>query len=180
MATTKPKIYLDSCCFIDVVKRDTGGTLPTDKTADAWYVKAILRAHAAKDLEVYTSLITVGECLSLEKGQPAVPQDVQDRFRSLITSGQYVSLVNPTPKTARSIQDFRWQHGLVLGSPDAIHFASALERGCVEFITTDDRLQKPKVAAAIPKLSSIGIKMIRASATGHLPDAYKQGNLGDA
>jgi len=177
MATTKPRIYLDSCAFIDAVKHETGESLSPERSNDAWYIRSILRAHAAKDVEAFTSQITAGECVAIRMGQDVVPQEVQDRFRNLISSGQYVSLVSPTPKTTELVQQFRWSHNLVLKGADAFHFAAAIERGCQEFITTDDRLTAEKIRKAAPVLSGLGLSMIHASQSALLPEAYRKGLL---
>ena len=67
----------------------------------------------------------------------------------------------------------------MLRGADMLHVASALEAKCVEFITTDEELQKPKMTAAIGKLQSIGLSPIPARKTRYLPDDYKQGNFLD-
>jgi hypothetical protein len=172
----KPRVYIDSCCFIDLVKHEVGN-LPDTATADFWYAKRLLEAHRKGDIEICTSVLSVAECVGTEPGQAAVPEKTQEHFRRLLTSGQYLNLRQTTPRTGMIAQDLRWKHALVFGGPDAIHFASAIEAGAVEFLTGDARLQKPKVAAALPKLASIGLRVIRPSATGYLPDSYKQGDI---
>lgn len=102
---TRPRIYLDSCCFIDVVKEKVGA-LPTERANDVWFVKKILEAHRAGHLIVHTSMVTVGECLAVEEGS-APTEEVKEAYRSLLTSGQYLRLLSPTPKTARLMQEFR-------------------------------------------------------------------------
>ena len=173
---SRPQIYLDSCCFIDYVKQEVGA-LPTDRERDAWFIKQLLLAHRSGLIVVNTSLVAVGECLSIEKGQAIVPEEAKDLFRRLMTSGQYVRLINPTPKTPRLMQDFRWNHGLVLGAIDSMHLAAAVETKCSEFITTDDRLRKPKVAAAIPAMALLGLRMICANQTSQLSSATTQNEL---
>jgi predicted nucleic acid-binding protein len=173
MPMTSPHIYLDSCCFIDVVKEKVGA-LPTERTNDVWFVKKILEAHRAGHLIAHTSMIAVGECLAVEEGkQPS--EEVKEMYRSLLTSGQYVRLLNPTPKTARLMQEFRWTHDLSLRSVDAMHLASALEVGCLEFVTTDVRLKKPKFLAANPVMGTLGLRLITAPKTATLPTSYTQG-----
>ena len=60
----------------------------------------------------------------------------------------------------------------IAGKP--IHVASALELECDEFITTNGQVQK---LTNKPGLVDIGLKFIRASRTGHLPDHYRQSNM---
>lgn len=170
-----PHVYLDSCCFIDVVK-GRAGVLPADRTNHAWFIKKILEAHRAGHLVAHTSMVAVGECLAIEEGKP--PTDaIKEHFRSLLSSGQYVRLVNPSPKTARLMQDFRWVHGLSFRSVDAMHIASALETGCIEFITTDGQIKKPKFVPAIPVMGTMGLRIITAPDTAQLPTSYMQGSL---
>lgn len=178
---SRPTIYLDSCCFIDYVKNEVGA-LPTERTRDVWFVKQILEAHRRGLLIAKTSLVTVGECLSIEKGAASVPDDAKDWFRRLLTSGQYVRLIHPTPRTPRLMQSFRWDHGLVFGAIDAMHFACAIEAGCGEFITTDDRLRKAKVAAAIDALGAMGLRLVTAPDTACISSDTTQRQLqeGDA
>lgn len=174
----KARLYLDSCCFIDLVKEQTG-RLPPDagRVRDVWFLKQLIKAHVKGDVLLQTSYLTVAEAVAVEAGEGAVSIDVQDRFRRLLTSGQFVSLLAPTPRTATIAQDLRWKHGLVLAGPDCIHIASALEAGCVEFLTTDGRILKPKLAAQLPKLKQIGLSLVSASRTTCLPDEYRQGDM---
>lgn len=173
----KPRIYIDSCCFIDLVKTEVG-KLPTLATADVWYTKQLLQAHKDGEIEVLTSILSVVECVGVDSGEPTVPFDVQAHFRRLLSSGQYVRLLQTTPRTGMIGQDLRWKHGLVLKGPDAIHFASAVETGANEFLTNDDQLKKKKVADAVPKLqAAAGLRVILPSKTGCLPDKYKQGDM---
>lgn len=170
----RPRIYIDSCCFIDLVKHKVGN-LPDTETADFWHTKKLFEAHKGGEVEVITSILSVAECVAMESGQAAVPADVQAQFRQLLTSGQYLNLRQTTPITGAFAQDLRWKHKLVFGGPDAIHFATALEANVVEFITNDARLKKPKVAAALMVLGNAGL--IKPSATGVLPDSYRQGDM---
>lgn len=173
---SNPVVYIDSCCFIDLVKHLVA-KLPDSANPDAWYTKQLLQAHYDREIQVITSVLSIVECVGIEPGQAQVPTEVQAHFRRLLTSGQYLSLVQTTPRTGTIGQDLRWKHELVLGGPDAIHLASALEMKAAEFITNDSRLKKPKVAAAVPKLGAAGLKLIRASQTGQLPDKYRQGDF---
>jgi PIN domain. len=173
----KPRLYLDTCSFIDIVKGQLSLLVDEDRKNDVWYLTQLMKAHAAGDVTLFTSFLAVAEAVAVEAGNGTVPQDVQDRFRRLLTSGQYVMLWSPTPATARTAQDLRWKHKLVLGGPDALHIATAMEARCAEFITSDDRLQKPKLAAAIITLQGIGLSAIPARKTKYLPDEYKQGDM---
>jgi hypothetical protein len=173
---SKSIVYIDSCGFIDVVKQAVG-KLPANREDDVWHIKKLLEAHRAGAVQIVTSFLSIGECVAIEKGQASVPMDVQENFRKLLTSGQYVALRQQTPRTALIAQNLRWQHNLVLGGPDALHFAAAIEASATEFITTDDRLLKPKAAAAAAVLAQAGVRLIRGAATMCLPEEYRQGEM---
>lgn len=161
-------IYLDACCFIDMVKEHVGQPLPADRSADVWYLKQITQACRDGELDVYTSVISIAECTHASGDMsPAV----RTRFDALLMSGQYVRLVQPTPFIATDARDLRWKHNLSLRGADAIHVASALDRKCEEFITTDGQTKK---MAAQATLAQLGLRVIRASQTICLPGKYLQ------
>jgi hypothetical protein len=172
----KQIVYIDSCGFIDAVKQ-TVGVLPTGRDDDVWHIKKLMEAHRAGDILVVTSFLTLAECVAIESGQSIVPPDIQEQFRLLLSSGRYVALLQQTPQTARIAQDLRWQHHLVIAGADALHFAAAIEAHAIEFITSDERLKKPKVAAAVPALGALGLRLINGAATTCLPTSYLQGEL---
>jgi predicted nucleic acid-binding protein len=172
----KPLVYVDSCGFIDAVK-ETVGTLPTDRNDDVWHIKKLMEANRAGDVSVVTSYLTLAECVAVEPGQAIVPANIQEHFRRLLNSGQYVSLRQQTPRTAQIAQDLRWRHNLVLGGPDVLHLAAAIEAEAEEFITTDERLMRPKIIAVIPVLGRMGLRLIRGAATACLPEKYRQGEM---
>lgn len=177
MAPKPPSVYLDSCCLIDAVKSEIGESLTPDRDADAWFVRQMLRAHRAGDMRVYTSTLSIAECVATEPGQAVVPPDVQDRFRRLLISGQYLILVQQTPRTWQIVQEIRWTHNLVLKGADSIHLAAFLEKGADEFITLDDRLKKPKMLAVANTLGSTGKRFARASDTQAIPTEYRQESM---
>ncbi len=174
MKSIKPVIYLDACCFIDAVKNAVG-LLPAGREDDVWYLNALMRAHKAGEVQLITSTLSIAECVAVEPGQVDVPQEVQENFTRLLLSNQYVTLAPQTPKTGRIVQSLRWEHGIVLKGADSLHFAAAIEYGAQEFISTDDRLRKPKIAEAATKLSGKFIS-VRAANTLSLPDHYLQGD----
>lgn len=167
----KRKVYLDSCCFIDMVKEAVGQTLASDRANDVWYLKQLAQACRDGEITIYTSTIAIAECT--HAGGDVSPK-VRASFQSLLMSGQYVELVQPTPFIAVDARDLRWKHGLSFGGADAIHVASALDRKCEEFITTDQRAKK---LSATTTLAGIGLKLIRASQTDCLPPKYLQTSL---
>ena len=172
----KPSVYLDSCCLIDAVKYEVEAS-PKEREKDTWFVKAFLQAHKAGDIIVYTSTLSIVECVAIEPGQAQVPAEVQERFRRLLTSGQYIVLLQQTPRTWKIAQDIRWKHNLILGGADSIHIAAFLERNADEFVTLDGRLKSQKMQAVASALGSIGKRFCRASDTQVLPPEYLQGSM---
>jgi len=164
----KRGVYLDSCCFIDMVKEAVGANLTPERSKHVWYLKQLLQACRDGEIEVYTSVITIAEC-SHADGDVSVK--AKDSFQSLLMSGQYLKLVQPTPFIATDARDLRWIHGISLRGADAIHIASALDRKCEELITTD---QQAKKMAASQKLLSLGLRVIQGSETKCLPAKYLQ------
>jgi predicted nucleic acid-binding protein len=167
----KRRICFDSCCFIDMVKCEVGVQLEGDRIADVWYMKQLLQASRDGELSTFVSALAIAECTA---AGDQIDQKVRDAFNRLLTSGQYVVLVQPTPFIMIDARDLRWKHGITLRGADAVHIASALDRKCDEFITTDGQLKKMNAAQ---KLLSLGLRVIRASATQCLPDRYRQDRL---
>jgi hypothetical protein len=56
------KSYIDACCFIDMVKTKVGKFLIAEREHDVWHLKRLLEAHRDKEVEVYTSTLTIAEC----------------------------------------------------------------------------------------------------------------------
>ena len=164
----KRSVYMDSCCFIDMVKVDIGQSLTNSRALDVWYLKQLVQACRDGEIDVMTSIITIAECTHADGD---LSQKVQSAFHSLLMSGQYVKLVQPTPFIAVDARDLRWRHNISVRGADAIHIASALDRKCEEFITTDEQAKK---MAAKATLATLGLRMIRASETTCLPAKYLQ------
>ena len=171
--TERRKVYLDACCFIDLVKQKVGN-LPTERDEDVWFLKRILQANRDGEIDVFTSVISIAEATHAEGNTSTV---AKNHFENLLMSGQYVRLVQPTPFIAVAARDLRWNHDLSLRGMDAIHVASALDRSCEEIISTDGRLRKDKIKAG---LLGLGLKAIRSPDSAVLPIKYKQYDLQEA
>jgi hypothetical protein len=57
----KPKLYMDSCCFIDAVKVTVGDAISADRANDLWYIQHCLKAARAGEIDVITSTLTIAE-----------------------------------------------------------------------------------------------------------------------
>lgn len=163
--SSNPKIYMDSCCFIEMA-RHAIGRHQADREDDIWYLKKLLEAARAGEIAVYTAMLTVNEC---QHADGIVDDEVKSLFDGMLLSGQYVFLVQDSVLLAQRGRDIRWVHGISLRGPDSIHVASALEMGCSELITTDGKLYR-----RAEELQQLGIRVIFARETQHLPEKYRQ------
>ncbi len=166
--TDKPKIYVDSCCFIDAAKYQDASSAPADEQEDIKYIQQILKAAESGDVVVHTSSLTIAECQHTGEHPPT--DEVKRLFKSVLTSGKIVQLVADSIFIAEKARDLRWDHDITLRGADAIDVATALEIGCKEFITKDGR--GPHKNAA--KIAHLGLKVIRASETSLLPEHHKK------
>jgi hypothetical protein len=169
-------IYLDACCFIDMMKEAAGQSLATDRANDVWFLKQITQACRDGERDVYTSVISIAECTHADGD---MSPKVKSTFASLLRSGQYVKLVQPPPFSATDARDLRWVHArdlrwvhnISMRGADTIHIASALDRKCEEFITTDGQLRR--VGGAVANLLQLGMRIIPAHETKCLPAKYR-------
>lgn len=168
MAATPPKVYCESCCFIDLAKKRHGATTDPARDRHLWFAEQILRAARAKDLEVYTLTLTTVECLHIDK---QYTPEIQRIFKTLLSGASGVIPIQPDPFVVGRARDLRWVHNLILKPFDSLHVAAALEVGCTEFITTDGLILKRFDAVNGAKLR---LRAILAGDTGLLPDNYKQ------
>jgi predicted nucleic acid-binding protein len=168
---TNSKVYLESCCFIDLAKRQLG--IPTTdpiREKHVWFAEQFLRAARAGDLAVYTSMLTITECLHVDKQYST---DVQRIFRALLSGASGIVPIQPDIFIVERARDLRWVYDIVLKPMDSLHVASAVEVGCAEFITTDDRILK-KIDPAQISAAHLGLQAVLASDSGVLPDGYRQ------
>jgi predicted nucleic acid-binding protein len=170
-----PRIYVDACCFIDMVKTDVGATIESDREHDVWHLKRLLEANRDKEIEVYTSTLSIAECQHV--GEENVTDAVKARFSALLMSGQYVRLVEVTPFIAQDARDLRWTRNIALRGADSVHVASAIDRRCGEFLTSNGRFDR--VDKFSGQLSNLGVTVRRGRDTQLLPSKYRQLKLED-
>jgi len=174
--TDAVRIYFDSCCFIDMVKYRRNADLVTEtgRQRDVWFMGRLCDACRAGDIEIYTSTLTIAECL--HGGDGVIDEEVQELFTKFLTSNQVAITISADQFIAEESRDLRWKHGINIKGADGIHIASSMFLGCAEFITTDAKIrhETAKFARAVGGLSAIGVKVIRASETQYLPDKYRQ------
>lgn len=168
-----PRIYVESCPFIDLAKYEAKLTLESNRERNVWMLLKLLEAARNLDLELYTSMITVSECTHIEAGKPQPDQKVREFFDQLLMSGKSgVTLVQLTAKISDISRDLRWKDGLCLRGMDSIHLSTAIEKGCEELLTTDGQLKN------CPK-NHRGVSIIQAHETKQLPSKYANWELDD-
>jgi PIN domain len=169
-----PKVYLESCCFIDLAKQRIGVPLPdAAREKEIWFCRQILRAGRAGDMSVYTSALTTIECLHIDK---QYTPEIQRAFTTLLSGASGVIPVQPEIFVIERARDLRWIHKVELKPLDGMHVASALEAGCVELITTDEGIHKKMKGPEITALN-VGLRAILASQTQTLPAQYRQDQM---
>lgn len=167
----KPRIYIDTSCFVDIISHKKGINLEEGRDIEIDYLQRILKAAENGDLEVYTSAITVAECRYPKGGQ--LDDEAKRLIMSVLSSGKVLTLVVPTIFISEKARDLTWEHNVSkLGGADALHIATALDRHCEEFLTVEKKALKNA-----DKISKLGLKIVRPSETLCLPDKYKQDNF---
>ena len=182
--STKPRLYVDSCVFIEAVKHRKGTPLSGDRKEqetrekDCWFFRKLCDASRDGIIQLVTSMLTVAECIHVD--EPDGPsQETRDIFVEMLTSGSVVSLVEPDLFVAEQARDLYWKDQILLKGADAIHVASAILDGCAEFLTLDGKIRNnAKFAAAIPVIrQKVGLLVIRPSETGKLPNDYRSDDI---
>lgn len=169
---SKPRIYVDACPLIDLVKYRLKMGSSDEREKDAWFTDRLIQAAKQRKLELFTSTLTIAECTHVHDQKK--DKEAQPFFLGLLASGKSgFALVQPTVAIAEQARNLRWIHGLALKGADAIHVASALAMKCDEFITTDGKglLKRAELLAAL------GLRVSPPSATGLLPPEFLQEGL---
>lgn len=164
------RVYLDACCFIEMLKEER--RLPLDHPEDADIAKRLLHASRDGKIEVWTSMMTVAEVLSIGETQPPDPA-LKSRIDRLLLSGRDgVKVHGMSPNVAIKARDLHWKEGFKERAPDRIHVATALDLGCDEILSVDGRLKKKF------DRSTVGGSALRAvKETRNLPGEYRQTSI---
>lgn len=174
---SKPAVYMDSCCFIDLAQ--TALSIPTipNREPHIFYCRKFLDAARADELTVYTSTTTMIECVvmkdSSKPGSPVVEEDgVKLLFkRMLLSTKSGVMPVIPTPLITEAARDLRWDHDVTCRPMDALHIATALRMKCTHFFTTDEGIGRENKQ----KIALLGLVICTADqAVDLLPNQYRQ------
>lgn len=176
----RPTLYIDSCCFIDLVKSLLDRplvSLPSkerNRADDCWFLRRLCDASRDGVIRLVTSTLSVAECLHVGDSGPP-DQRTRDLFHDFLTSGSVVELLEADVFVAEEARRLYWDRDVRVKGADGLHLATAMIHDCREFLTTDDRIrdQSRKFGQAVPKLRTIGINVVRASETRYLPDNYR-------
>jgi predicted nucleic acid-binding protein len=180
--SSKPRLYVDACCFIEAVKHRREIPLSSDaaqakaRQDDCWFFRRLCDASKDGAVALVTSMLSIAECLHVEEN-PGPSQETRDLFVEFLTSGTVVELIEADIFVSERARDLRWSDGIRLSGADGLHVATALIEECSEFLTLDRKIAKQKFSDAMPKLKTIGINVLRPSQTAHLPNEYKADDL---
>ena len=168
MAT--PKIYIDACCIIEALKKRRGMPL-THPLSEVDMIERLMHAAREGDLELHTSIITVGEVLHL--GEKPPPADLKPYVERLLLSGRDgIRATAPTPPIILLARDLAIEDGLWDRVADRIHVATALTVKAEEILSVDGRLAK-----RMKKSDVRGCRIVSPSETNLLPDRYRQNDI---
>lgn len=169
---SKPRIYMDACPVIDLVKHRVSLPLTDERKKDAWFTDRLIQAAKAQKIELFTSTLTIAECTHVSNAEK--DKQAQPFFLGVLASGRSgFALVQTTVTIAEKARDLRWVHGLGLRGADAIHVASALALKCDEFITTDTK----GLLKRAPELEKLNVRVCRPAETQLLPEEFRQESL---
>ena len=151
----RPRVYLDSCCYIELA-REKVGVEDQDRKNDLWCLNSMLQMHLDEKLELMTSTLSIAECRHAG-GSDAVPDEIKSLFSKLLTSGRFVTLIQDTILVAELARDLLWVHGITgVKGADAIHIASAIQMSCDSFVTFDTSGMHAKAS----ELAGLGTNVI--------------------
>jgi predicted nucleic acid-binding protein len=123
-----PKVYLDANFFIYALE----AMAPWARAAGA-----VLESMDGGQLAAVTSELSLAECLvkPLELGLT----DIAKAYLELLKDHRFLSVLPVTREILIEAARLRSLSRIKL--PDAIHVATALQKGCSSFLTNDDRLR---------------------------------------
>jgi predicted nucleic acid-binding protein len=165
-----PRIYCDANPIIELAKKGLG-THDLTRLRDLEYLEQMLKASNNLELELFTSSISVAECVAAGQDWS---QPVQEFFTGVLSSGSMFKLVQDSIFVAEQARQLRWKHNISLKGMDAIHVASAIEAKCEEFLSWDAGIASPRNTAKTTALALHGIKVIAPSQSLLLPTYYVQ------
>lgn len=139
---------------------------------EVWYCKKLLEASRDGELQVVTSTLTVAEAYHIGDRND-ISEDAKKLFKGMLTSGKGgVVLIETSIFVSSKARDLFWDgDAKIKKAPDRIHLASAIESGCQEFYTTDN---KDLIKKSEKIKRKYGLTISYASKTTVLPGHYLQ------
>src|SRR3989304_552460 len=92
LIANKPRVYIDSCSYIDVAKGRTKAAWKTgeeDRAQQLWFIETLLVAALTGDVEIYGSTLIQVECRFTESRE-AMPKAPNELFKNLLSAGNPV------------------------------------------------------------------------------------------
>ena len=178
--SSKPRIYFDSCCFLDMLQHTVKIGDKASRTAHVFYLRKLLQFAKTGGAEVFTSTLTVAECTHVvDTAQATQPKIYTDEIKRLIdgmllSTKSGVMPVQPTPNIIRLARDLLWVHGVSHKAMDSIHIATAINQKCDYLLTSDEPLK----AKMLPLASIFALRFCYADSLKHLmPSDSAQADL---
>ena len=166
MSVTKtPGVYFDSNILIELAKQRLNLHDPL-RANDLWFFQQMLKASQANEMRLFTSSLTIAECIHVDQVYDAATQAF---FTGVLLSGSMVTLVQSSVFVAEYARDLRWKHNILLKPMDSLHVSSALDAGCAEMLTWDTGISNPNRAAQIAGLKGLNLSVILPHETSSLP-----------
>lgn len=171
------KIYLDTCCFVDLAKQAKGIPLTPEKDENAWFSERVLEAARDGKVTAYTSGFTLVECIGIREsadgsGELIFDEEVKRLFSSILASGRSgIIPVQPDYFITKAARDLYWTHGVTCKPADRLHLATAISIGCSELLTLDGRIGVTHRKTIKQKF---GLSVITPKETTLLPNEYRQ------
>lgn len=172
---TKPKLYFDTCCFLDMLQYGLNISPKPDRAGHVDFCRRFLDAARKGEVAIYTSLLTATECVCVKDESDTknpkriLNDDVKSLINGMLQSGRSgVMPVQPTPSIVNRARDLEWVNAAQFTPLDSLHIATALAMGCNYFITTDGKLDKK---GGVQIVKGMGMGFCRADEIAHLlPD----------
>jgi len=137
---TKAEVPLETSSISDLATAEAKQISDNLIERDVWTVREALRIAREGKLLVYTSTISIAECLGTDPRSPKIPDKLMRFLDQLFLSGRSgIRLVQTTQAICTSARDIRWVTGIggIKGN-DGIHVATARFMKCGELWTRDE------------------------------------------
>lgn len=186
------RVYLDSCCFIDLITFQKGGDRSFShdeknwRERQVWFCKNLISASAdanEKKFQLFTAGLTVTECTSIKpldefgKKLNLRGKDIKKLFDSIFYSGNSgINIIDQGYFITQLSAELDYMELGRIKPTDRIHLATAIHLNCKEFITLDEKdFHKKKDRIE----SKFDIQIIFPNDTRLLPEKYRSKALFD-